>query len=112
MLRSPTPPHYTVIAKTETHDSRRYHSSVYADLYQHILMFLSFSYRLTMTFQPTIFTRAARYRQPPIATVTPENTIAGPNPLAHVPGIIKAPEIGIPVNAAIELTAEINPNLD
>ena len=41
----------------------------------------------------------------------PENNISGPNPLAHVPSILSAPEMGIPVNPATEATAEISPNL-
>lgn len=46
-----------------------------------------------------------------MATAIPLNKIIGPNPLLHSPGLYNAPEIGIPVNAAIELTAETNPNL-
>jgi hypothetical protein len=111
MLWSPTPPHYIVIAKDETHDLRRYHLTVYAGsppIYSNIsIVWLS----LDHYFQPTIFTRAARSRQTPVATVTPENTITGPNPLAIVSGIIKSREIGISVNAEMELTAEINPSL-
>lgn len=43
--------------------------------------------------------------------ITPEKSIIGPNPLDHVPGKINAPEMGIPVNEAQPLNADINPNL-
>jgi len=35
----------------------------------------------------------------------------GPNPLLQVPGFSSAPEIGIPVNAAIPLNPDNSPNL-
>jgi hypothetical protein len=44
-------------------------------------------------------------------TVVAENRIIGPNPLAQVPGISNAPEIGIPVNAAIAMAPDNRPNL-
>lgn len=47
----------------------------------------------------------------PINAIVPENRIIGPNPCAHVPGINNAPEIGIPVNAAIPQNPDIIPNL-
>ena len=52
-------------------------------------------------FHPASFTLAAIYRAHPIVAQNPENNIMGPNPLAQVPGINRAPEIGIPVNPAI-----------
>lgn len=41
----------------------------------------------------------------------PENKIIGPKPFDHVPGINKAPDIGIPVIDATALVADSNPNL-
>ena len=52
------------------------------------------------------------YNIAPIDTIIPENRIIGPNPCAHVPGINKAPEIGIPVNAAIPQIPVIIPILE
>ena len=46
-----------------------------------------------------------------MVAITPEKSIIGPNPLDHVPGKINAPEMGIPVNEAQPLNADINPNL-
>src|SRR5579859_579717 len=46
-----------------------------------------------------------------MAMVRPENRIIGPKPLAHVPGINSAPDIGIPVSAAIPFAPDNKPNL-
>jgi hypothetical protein len=68
-------------------------------------------YRFISNFHPTSFTLAAIYRAHPIVAQIPENNIIGPNPLAQVPGINKAPEIGIPVNPAIPQNPDSNPSL-
>jgi len=44
-------------------------------------------------------------------TEIPEKRIIGPKPLDHVPGFNSAPEIGIPVSAAIPLNPDNRPNL-
>lgn len=52
------------------------------------------------------------YNTAPIDAIIPENRIIGPKPWAHVPGINKAPEIGIPVNDAIPQSPDIIPSLE
>jgi hypothetical protein len=77
--------------------------------YHYCLLFIY--YRFIFNFHPVSLTLAAIYRAHPIVAQNPENNIIGPNPLAQVPRINKAPEIGIPVNPAMPQNADSKPSL-
>ena len=68
------------------------------------------TYAFIFNFHPTNKIRAAPNITQQMASESPENNIIGPNPLAHDPSILSAPEIGVPVKPAMKAT-QTAPNL-
>ena len=69
-------------------------------------------YTFTFIFHPAVKTLAAAYENPEMTRVVPENNIMGPKPLANEPSIWRAPDIGVPVNPAMEDEPESNVSSD
>jgi hypothetical protein len=68
-------------------------------------------YTFRFIFHPAVNTLAAAYENAEMTRAVPENNIMGPKPLANEPSIWRAPDIGIPVNPAMDDTPRTNPSL-